>query len=361
MTHRFLRPPSGLTALAVGMWLAAVPVVGQAPASGAKPVATAAKAYTPPRTPDGQPDLQGFWTNSTYTPLQRPNSVTKEFYTPDEVAAAEKRAAAREDEQSTPGTPADVHYDGTQFGLSRSQSPFSRNLRTSLIVDPPDGKLPPLAPEGQKRAADYLELRKRMGGRWDSAQNNELDDRCISTPNVGPPMLPYPYNNNYQIVQSPGYVAILTEMMHLARIIPLDARPRPGGNLRLLTGISRGRWEGDTLVVETTNLNRETLFGGVDLDGPIDRPNPFRGVGDNVRVTERFTRVQADIISYKFTVEDVTTWTRPWSAEIPMQATKGPLFEVACHEGNYALYNTLVAARAADRKAADVGLRKDSK
>ena len=128
-------------------------------------------------------------------------------------------------------------------------------------------------------------------------------------------MLPYPYNNNYQIIQSPGYVTILTEMMHLARIIPLDARPRPGGNLRLLTGISRGRWEGDTLVVETTNLSRETLFGGVDLDGPIDRPNPFRGVGDNVRVTERFTRVQAGTISYTFTVEDATTWTRPWSAE----------------------------------------------
>jgi hypothetical protein len=141
-------------------------------------------------------------------------------------------------------------------------------------------------------------------------------------------------------------------MMHLARIIPLDGRPRAGARLRPLTGIGRGRWEGDTLVVETTNINREALFGGVDLDGPIDRPLPFRGAGDEVRVTERFTRMQADAIRYTFTVEDPKTWTRPWSAELPMQKTTGPIFEVACHEGNYALYSTLVAARAAERKSA---------
>ena len=328
---------------------------GQAPAPGAKPVATAAKAYAPPRTP-GQPDLQGFWTNSTIRLYSGPNSVTKEFYTPDS-GSRRKRAAEQEDGQTTPGTQADVHYDGTQFRLTRSQS-RSAGTWTSPDCRSARCKLPALAPEGQKRASDYLELRKRMGGRWDSAQNNELDDRCISTPNVGPPMLPYPYNNNYQIIQSPGYVTILTEMMHLARIIPLDARPRPGGNVRLLTGISRGRWEGDTLVVETTNLNRETLFGGVDLDGPIDRPNPFRGVGDDVRVTERFVRVQADTIVYKFTVEDVTTWTRPWSPS--RSGDERAALEVACHEGTtrYATPSWPPGQRTGKRRT---GLRKDSK
>jgi hypothetical protein len=165
-------------------------------------------------------------------------------------------------------------------------------------------------------------------------------------------MLPYPYNNNYQIVQSPGYVAILTEMMHLARIIPLDERPRPGGNLRLLTGILARPMGGDTLVVETTNLNRETLFGGVDLDGPIDRPNPFRGVGDNVRVTERFTRVQADTISYTFTVEDVydvdasLVRGNPDAGDEWARSSRSPAMR-----GTNAFVQHLVAARAADRKS----------
>jgi len=286
---------------------------------------------------DGHPDLQGFWTNNTYTPLERPRNVSKEFYTREEALELEKKAADEETEQTVPGTVADVHYDFTQFSLDRNQSAHALNLRTSMIVDPVDGKLPPLTTEGQKRAAERAELAKRVG-RWDSAQSNDLDDRCIIFQGAGPPMLPQGYNSNYQIVQTPGYVMILFEMAHDTRIIPLDARPHVSRNIRQWTGDSRGHWEGDTLVIETTNFNGK---------------NPLRGSSENLRVVERFTRVDADTIQYKFTVEDESTWTRPWTGEIPLRKTIGPLFEHACHEGNYGLYNTLVGARLEEKKAAE--------
>jgi hypothetical protein len=286
---------------------------------------------------DGHPDLQGFWTNNTYTPLERPRNVSKEFYTREEALELEKKAADEETEQTVPGTVADVHYDFTQFSLDRNQSAHALNLRTSMIVDPVDGRLPPLTAEGQKRAAERAELAKRVG-RWDSAQSNDLDDRCIIFQGAGPPMLPQGYNSNYQIVQTPGYVMILFEMAHDTRIIPLDARPHVSRNIRQWTGDSRGHWEGDTLVIETTNFNGK---------------NPLRGSSENLRVVERFTRVDADTIQYKFTVEDESTWTRPWTGEIPLRKTIGPLFEHACHEGNYGLYNTLVGARLEEKKAAE--------
>jgi len=329
--------------------------------------------YRVPRTPDGQPDLQGFWSNSTYTPLERPDNVTKEFYTPDEAAAFEKAAAAREAAQTEPGTVADVHYDFSQFGLDRSQSTLARSLRTSLIVDPPNGKLPPITAEGKRILAARAEEAKRLGGRWDSAQSNQLDDRCIIMAGPGPPMMDAAYNSNYHIVQAPGYVMILTEMIHDVRIIPLDAstrreprsRPEEGqasgspraesrgdgrlnapDRLRQWMGVSRGRWDGDTLVIETTNFNGK---------------NPFRGSTENLRVTERLRRVADDTIEYNFTVEDRSMWERPWSAEALMRKTSGPLFEHACHEGNYGLYNTLVGARREEQQAAEAAAKKDSK
>ena len=302
----------------------------------ARRTAPAAKTYTAPRTPDGQPDLQGFWTNSTYTPLERPDGVTKEYYTPGEAAAAAKKAAADEATQTTPGTVADVHYDFTQFGLDKSQSALAPNLRTSLIVNPENGKLPPLTDEGKRRAAEHAEMAKKVG-RWDSAQSNELDDRCIIMAGAGPPMLNATYNANYQIVQAPGYVMILVEMIHDVRIIPLDGRPQPPPAVRQWLGTSRGRWEGDTLVVSTTNFNGK---------------NPLHGSSENMTVTERFTRVSDTAIRYQFTVEDSSTWVRAWSAEMPMKKTVGPLFEHACHEGNYGLYNTLVGARLEEKKKA---------
>jgi hypothetical protein len=305
------------------------------------PTATVAgqtSPYASPRTPDGQPDLEGFWTNATYTPLERPDGVTKEFYTPQEAAEVERRAAAREGEQTTPGTVEDVHYDFSQFGLDRSQVPRSRSLRTSLIFDPPDGKIPPLTAEGRRRTAEREEVARRLGGRWDSAEANQLDDRCLIMRGSGPPMMDAGYNSNYQIVQAPGYVMILTEMIHDARIIPLDGRPQPPQSLRQWVGISRGRWEGDTLVVETTNFNGK---------------NPFSGSSENLRVTERFTRLAEDAIQYRFTIEDSSMWARPWSGELPLVKTRGPIFEHACHEGNYGLYNTLVGARLEEKKAAE--------
>ena len=346
MNHRFLVSVSGLTVLIAVVLLATLPAAGQAPSAAARANrTTTAKAYTPARTPDGQPDLQGFWTNSTYTPLERPKDVTKEFYTKEEAAEIVKRAAERETEQTEPGTIADVHYDFTQFGLDRNQSKFAENLRTSLIVDPPNGRIPPLTAEGQKRAAERAEAAKLVG-RWDSAQSNDLDDRCLIMAGAGPPMLNTGYNSNYQIVQAPGYVMILVEMIHDVRIIPLDGRPHVSQNIRQWMGDARGHWEGDTLVVETTNFNGK---------------NPLRGSSDNMRVMERFTRVDADTILYKFSVEDESTWTRTWSAELPMKKTVGPLFEHACHEGNYGLYNTLVGARLEEKRAAAEAAKKGSK
>jgi hypothetical protein len=307
--------------------LAAVPIAAQQPST-----------YKAPRTPDGQPDLQGFWTNSTYTPLERPDGVTKEFYTPEELAEVEKRGAARESEQTEPGTVADVHYDFSQFALDNSQATLARNLRTSLIVDPPTGKMPPVTPEGRKRAADLAAARKALGNVNDAVQNMSNGGRCIIMGGSGPPLMDAGYNANYHIVQAPGYVMILTEMIHDARIIPLDGRPQPPSGLRQWMGVSRGRWEGETLVVETTNFNGR---------------NPFRGSSENLKVTERFTRTADDAIQYRFTVEDPSTWEIPWTAEERLQQTEGPIFEHACHEGNYGIANTLAGARLEEKKAAE--------
>ncbi|PYS55622.1 MAG: hypothetical protein DMG13_03230 [Acidobacteria bacterium] len=333
-----------LAAVTAVVLLVATPVFGQASSSAPK-AAPAAKKWTA-KTPDGQPDLQGFWTNSTYTPLQRPNGVTKELYTAEEAAQIEKQAAERESEQTTPGTIADVHYDFTQFGLDRNQSTHASNMRTSLIVDPPDGKLPPVTPEGQKRQADRAAERRRMGATTDAVQNMPVGTRCIIMAGSGPPMMPAGYNSNYQIVQAPGYVMILTEMIHDVRIVPLDGRPQLPQNVRQWIGSSRGRWEGNTLVVETTNFNGK---------------NPFQNASDDIRVTERFTRVDANTIDYRFTVEDEKTWARPWTAVLPIKKSVGPIFEHACHEGNYGVRNTLAGARAEEKRAAEAAAKNGSK
>jgi hypothetical protein len=301
------------------------------------------KPYVQPRTPDGQPDLQGYWTNSTYVPLERPNGVTKEFYTPQEAAERIKREAARESTQTNPGTTEDVHYDFSQFVLDRSQTPLSQSLRTSLIYDPPDGKIPPMTEEGKRRTAERDEAARKLGGRWDSAQSNQLDDRCIMMRGPGPPMMDAAYNSNYQIVQAAGYVMILTEMIHDVRIIPLDSRPQPSQNIRQWIGLSQGRWENNTLVVETTNFNGK---------------NPFSGSSENLKVTERFTRTGENVIQYRFTIEDKSMWAKPWSGELPLTKTNGPIFEHACHEGNFGLYNTLVGARLEEKRSAEEAAKK---
>ena len=345
MNHRLLVLVGGLVVPAAVTWLSTMPVAGQARSAGARTSGSSAKTYTAPRTPDGQPDLQGFWSNSTITPLERPKNVTKEFFTQEEALEAAKKAAAADEEQTEPGTVADVHYDFTQFGLDRSQGAMALNLRTSLIVDPPDGRLPPLSAEGQRRAAERAAARKSRGGLHDAVQNEPLGARCILMDRNGPPMLGGAYNNGYQIMQAPGYVMILTEMLHDVRVIPLDGRPHLPPNVRQWTGSYRGHWEGQTLVVETTNLTDKFAF---------------QGASENMRLTERFTRVADDMIRYRFTVEDPATWTKPWSAEVPWKKDVGPLFEHACHEGNYGLYNTLACARVEEKRAAEEAAKKKS-
>src|SRR5437016_4870358 len=322
--------------------LIAAPAAGQtlAPAPGKAPATV--KKWTA-KTPDGQPDLQGFWTNSTYTPFQRPNGVTKEYYSAEEAAKLETQAAEREAEQTEPGTIADVHYDFTQFGLDRSESTHVSSVRTSMVIDPSDGRLPPVTPEGQKRQAERAAERRRMGATTDQVQNMPIGTRCIIMAGSGPPMMPAGYNNNYQIVQGQGYVMILTEMIHDVRIIPLDGRPHVSPKIRQWMGDSRGHWEGETLVIETTNYNDK---------------NPYRGASQNMKVTERFTRLAPDTIDYKFTVDDETTWTRPWTAVLPLTASVGPIFEHACHEGNYGVRNTLSGARAEEKRAAEAAAKK---
>jgi len=324
MTHQYLRSVGGAAALGA-LLLAAIPLSGQQQST-----------YSPPRTPDGQPDLQGFWTNAGYAPLERPENVTKAFYTPEEAAEYERKFVDYEAAQTVPGTIPDVHYDHTQFGLDRSVAGYSTNLRTSLIVDPPNGKLPPLSAKGQARAAERAEAAKRRGGPYDAAQNLPLGARCLIMDRMGPPMMYGNYNNTHQIVQAPGQVMFLAEMLHDYRVIPLDGRTPLPQEVRQWMGSGRGHWDGDTLVVETTNFNGK---------------NPFRGSSENMRLVERFTRVDENTIRYQFTVDDPDTWTRPWSGEMPIRKTIGPIFEHACHEGNYGLYNILAGARADEQRA----------
>ncbi|PYQ81727.1 MAG: hypothetical protein DMG01_03175, partial [Acidobacteria bacterium] len=226
----------------------------------------------------------------------------------------------------------EAHYEFTQFGLDRTQSQIAFSLRTSMIVGP-EGRVPPLTPEAQQRNAQRAALAK--GHEFDGPENRTIQERCIIWANEGPPMLPAGYNNYLQIVQTPAYVVIMQEMIHDARIIPVDGRPHAAPNIRKWLGDSRGRWEGDTLVVDTTNFTDKTNF---------------RGSRENLHVVERFTRVDEKTVRYEFTVDDPATWTKPWSAEMPLARDKGPIFEYACHEANYGFANNLKGARALETK-----------
>jgi hypothetical protein len=333
MNCRCFASTAALAALVVVVLLLPAPLASQAlaPAAG--------KAYTPPRTPDGQPDLTGVWTNNTVTPLQRPKGLAgKEFYTEAELTEVQKRERERlatneeEGRQTEAGTADDVHYDFSQYGLDRAQSKLSWGRRTSLIVGP-EGTIPPLTPEARQRRADRAAAQK--GHEFDGPENRPLQTRCLARANVGPPLLPTGYNSNLQIVQGPGYVAIETEEIHDARVITLDGRPHISNNIRQWYGDSRGHWEGNTLVVDTTNFT--------DL-------NPFPGA-QNLHVVERLTRVDAETILYQFTVEDPGMWTKPWSGEESISKISGHIYEYACHEANYGLANTLRGARVAEAGA----------
>ena len=322
--------------------LAAVAVAfGAGP--GAKDAAKSPKSWILPRTPDGQPDMQGYWTNGTYIPLERPKELAgKEFYTKAEAAAFEKDRVHEDHSQSAD----DIHYDNVIW-LGDRYATGAPSLRTSIVFDPPDGNLPPLSPEGRKRAKE-MEVLARDGEAAVSAESRTLGERCITWGADGPPMLGSTYNANFQIVQNAGSVVILTEMIHAARTIYMDGRPHVARSIQQLAGDSRGHWDGDTLVVDTTNFSDKTNFRGPPA---TTRQDIFSS--PQLHVVERFTRTNDDTIVYRFTVEDPGTWTRPWSGEMVMRKTRGPIFEYACHEGNYGLVDILAGARAAEKKKSD--------
>jgi hypothetical protein len=307
----------------------------------AAPVALGGQAKKVPRTADGHPDLQGIWDYRSATPLQRPDRfANKEFLTEDEVAEYEKLALERED-----GRPPDDARSAEDISVHPVWwldygKTVIKTRRTSLIVDPPDGRIPPLTAAAQERAA-AVRAEARTHGPADSYENRGLFERCL-TRGIPAGMLPGAYNNNLQIYQTPKYVVLLTEMIHDARVIPMDGRPHNPPGMRQWMGDSRGRWEGDTLVVDTINFTDKTNF---------------RGAGANLHLVERFTRIDADTLEYRFTVEDSTTWTRPWTVAYPMVKTDGPIFEYACHEGNYGLADILSGARAEERLAAETAAK----
>ena len=345
MTRRCLAVRSVLAAVAVSF--APLTVAGQTP--GGAPATTArSKAWTPPRTPDGQPDLQGVWDYRTITPMERPASLgNKPFFTAEEAATFEEQENRRQNRDLIDPKKGGVQYPPggvvpyNEFWYDRGNK-VSGSRRTSLIIDPPDGRLPPQTPGGQQRAdARAAAGRDDQAGRAraDSYEDRSLTDRCILGFNAGPPMTPGAYNNNVQIVQTAGYVVIVTEMVHDARIVPLS---RSSQALPQWLGNSRGRWDGDSLVVETRNFLR-----GTSLTGSTS----------SMRLVERFTRVEPDTLVYEFTVDDPSTWTKPWTAQVPMARSDERIYEYACHEANYAIPNILAGARAAEREAAQKGLR----
>lgn len=321
--------------------LLALPIA--APAQIAKPAAVkTSKPWALPRTPDGHPNFEGFWTNATFTPLERPKELgTKEFYTPEEAAAVEKQRQLQDDSQA----PDDVHYDN-RIWQGEEYSKTISNRRTSMVFDPPDGRLPPLSEAGKKEAVLVAEAARRRTAAA-SAQDRTLAERCISWGNEGPPMVGSTYNANLQILQTPGQVVISHEIGHAVRVIRTDGSPHPTPSVQLFSGDSRGHWEADTLVVDSTNFSDKTPFRG-----PPSNTRQDIFTTPQLHVVERFTRTDEDTIMYRFTVEDPGAWTRPWSGELVMRKFGGPIFEYACHEGNYGLVNILAGAREAEAKAA---------
>ena len=321
----------GMLCLSAGIVIAAGLSIGaqsQAPATRVSTRATApSRSSTAPRTADGHPDLQGLWDFAQLTPLERPSEFAdKESITEEEAEQfAQRRIETTHKDRRDGGAAADVEraYNDFwwDFGTRISKQP-------SLVVDPPDGRIPALTPDAQERIA-------QRRNRYDNPEERPLAERCILGFNSGPPMVPSAYNNNVQIVQTRGQVVIVNEMIHSARIVDVSGRPHRPPAIRSLTGDSVGHWDGDTLVVDTTNFSKDA---------------GFRGASVNLHLVERFTRVDRDTLRYEFTVDDPATWTKKWSASIPMTRSDELMFEYACHEANYALEGVLKGARYQERQ-----------
>ena len=347
---RRLTPAIVSTALCAMVLLAPLPVGAQTSSPGSPRAASS----DPPRaaqtslTPWGHPDLQGTWDYRTITPMERPARFAgKEFLTNEEAASLE-RENAENDVDSAPraGDPGTYNKFWMDFGTK-----VTANRRSSLIIDPPDGKIPALAPEAQKRYDQLAAGRKGVEtdmprpGAW--LEDVSLSVRCIVGFNSGPPMYPAAYNNNVQLVQTPSHVLIYNEMGPSYRIVPLDGRPHQPQSLRPWLGDSIGRWDGNTLVVDTTNFKRETAFGR--YAGAYER---FGGSGPNIHLIERFTRLDTRTLIYEARLEDPTTWVKPWAYQLTMRASSEPVYEYACHEANYSLPAILEGARRRDDELA---------
>ena len=348
MSNRFAFSSSLGIALAIILFLPAF-VAAQGSSAAAKTAAKTdtkaeTKAPTLPHTPDGKPDLHGYWTSETFTPLERPAKYAgREFLTDEEVAAAQKAGLQREYDRP-PNDPERTLSNLTAFGLTAGLEGYVTNKRTSLIVDPPDGRMPPRTPEALKRPRaigdrDYIEVDSRgaVAVHADTPRDIGVRTSCVSL-SGGPPILPGGYNNGVYILQNPQYVVLQAEYGTELRIVSLDARPHAGVSIHQWHGDGRGHWEGDTLVVETANFRPEATFRNA---------NP-----QTLKITERFKRVAADQIEYSFTIDDPSTWTKPWTAIVPLRKIEGPFFEYDCSESNNDIINIMAGARA-DEKAAE--------
>jgi hypothetical protein len=309
----------------------AAAIAATAPQSGARGVSRASTAST------SSLDLDGVWAFSTLTPLERPAEfASKPALTQEEAAAFESRTIQRNDRDRRDSSSADADvasaYNEFWWDRGTKVANVRGRMLTSLIVDPPDGRVPALTAAAQQRAADRAADRRQHPA--DGPESRSLGERCLMF-NAGPPMLPGPYNNFVQIFQMGRAVVILNEMIHDARIVPVDGSAHPPAAIRRWQGDSRGRWDGSTLVVDTTNFTDKTNF---------------RGSGEQLHLVERFSRVDAKTLLYEFTVDDPSTFTRPWSAALPMTKTNDRVFEYACHEGNYALPDILRGARAEEKR-----------
>ena len=339
-----------IAGLAAGIAVLSLSAAGQAPKAatqtktGAKP-APATKTWAPPHTPWGDPDLQGVWNDATSTPLQRPTGVKEKDVLSDEEAADFQNDLEYQlsRDRRDGGNDVDVNRAYNEHWMDARRLKITADRRTSLIVDPPDGRIPPtlpLSPEREKARAARAGANTRFNaGLPENYRDFSLPVRCIIRTD-SPPYLPTIYNNDFQIFQSPGYVVIAPEMIHSARIIPLDGRPHLGKNLRQWLGDTRGHWEGNTLVIETTNFRSD--------DGVIfQNANP-----DTYRIVERFTRVGPYTVNYEFTVSDPTTWTKPWTARIPWTRIdpEEQMYEYGCHEDNYDEVHFLSGARSREKK-----------
>jgi hypothetical protein len=316
----------------------------------AKP-ATASKAWKQPKTPWGDPDLQGVWPSTSMigTPVERdPKLGTRAVLNDEEYARRVAQMKGRSDPTGGLSPEGRIRSAAGWFDYGKP------NRQASLVVDPPDGRIPPLTAEAQAREAARLEHWRQKKDSPDTWEDLTTWDRCITLGPVGA-VLPLAYNNGQQIVQAPGYVVFSNEMIHEARVIPLDGRPHASPNIRTWMGDSRGHWEGNTLVVETTNFSGRTFIGG--QGGGFGDPGAI--ATEQLRLVERFTRVDGDTINYEITIDDSKTWTKPWKIALPLrhEASYDDIQEYACHEGNIFMSDALAGARADEKKAAQKGVK----